>query len=122
MKTEDVAVCMEALGNLTRLSIFRLLVRAGKQGLIVGQIQRALDIPASTLSHHVACLVRAGLVAQERRSRELVCQTRYDTMYAVLDFLSAECCSGVSIAPAADDAPQPAPQAAPRADGADVGS
>ena len=121
MKTEDVALCMEALGNLTRLSIFRLLVQAGKQGLIVGQIQRALDIPASTLSHHVACLVRAGLVAQERRSRELICRTRYDTMYAVLDFLSAECCSGVSIAPASDDAAPAAPQAAPLADAADVG-
>ena len=97
---------MEALGNLTRLSIFRLLVQAGKDGLIVGRIQRALDIPASTLSHHVAVLVRAGLVAQERRSRELICRTRYDTMFAVLNFLSAECCSGVSIAPTSGDAPR----------------
>ena len=104
MKTEQAAVCMEALGNLTRLTIFRLLVKAGADGLVVGQIQRALEIPASTLSHHVACLVRAGLVAQERRSRELICRTRYDTMFEVLSFLTDECCAGVSIEPASREA------------------
>ncbi|MCG8689830.1 MAG: metalloregulator ArsR/SmtB family transcription factor [Minwuiales bacterium] len=103
MDTLQAAQCMEALGNETRLSIFRLLVKAGDEGLIVGQIQRALGIPASTLSHHVARLVRCGLVSQERRSRELHCRARYDTMRDVLGFLTDECCTGVSLETEAAD-------------------
>ncbi|NNK57182.1 MAG: winged helix-turn-helix transcriptional regulator, partial [Desulfofustis sp.] len=53
--------CAE-LGNTTRLSIFRLLVKAGKNGLPVGQIQSSLGIPGSTLTHHLQRLVRVGLV------------------------------------------------------------
>lgn len=102
METEQAARCMEALGNGTRLRIYRLLVRAGEDGLIVGQVQRALDIPASTLSHHIATLVRADLVSQQRISRELRCRARYDTMRGVLDFLTAECCTGVTLEEAAD--------------------
>jgi len=94
---DTAAGCLEALGNATRLSVYRLLVQAGREGLPVGQIQKSLDIPSSTLSHHVATLVRAGLVQQERRGRELICTTDYTRMQAVLDFLSAECCVGISL-------------------------
>ncbi len=97
METAAAARCMEALGNQTRLSIYRLLVQAGDDGLIVGQIQRALDIPGSTLSHHIAALVRAGLVDQQRISRELRCRARYDTMRDMLAFLTDECCTGVAL-------------------------
>jgi len=90
-----------ALGNDKRLAIYRLLVRAGDGGLAVGDIQRALGIPASTLSHHVAWLGRAGLVAQERQGREIRCRADYATMRDLVGYLTDACCIGVRLA--ADD-------------------
>ena len=60
MKLEKAASQLEALGNPTRLNIYRILVRAGEAGLPVGRIQSKLDIPASTLSHHCKRLVDVG--------------------------------------------------------------
>ena len=95
METQSAANCMEALGNTTRLEIFRLLVRAGPNGAPVGRLQQRLGIPASTLSHHIARLVRVGLVSQERQSRVLICRAEYARMDALLGFLGAECCQGL---------------------------
>ncbi len=100
METDNAAKCMEALGNTTRLEIFRLLVRAGPNGAPVGRLQEMLGIPGSTLSHHIARLVRVGLVSQERRSRVLICRAEYARMDALLAFLGEECCQGLG----ADDA------------------
>jgi len=94
MKLADAAGCMATLGNDTRLSIFRLLVRAGTEGMPVGRIQARLGIAASTLSHHIAQLVGEGLVEQERRGRELVCRPCFDRMNALLHFLTEDCCQG----------------------------
>lgn len=95
MDLNHAAHCLEKLGNPTRLEIFRLLVRAGKEGLAVGELQAHLDIPASTLSHHVAQLVNVGLVAQEREGRVLRCQPNYHLMDALIGYLTEECCRGV---------------------------
>ena len=86
---------LEALGNPTRLEIFRLLVQAGAEGAPVGQLQKSLKIPASTLSHHISRLLRVGLVTQERRSRLLICRADYDAMQGLLGFLTDNCCGGV---------------------------
>ena len=86
---------LEALGNPTRLEIFRLLVQAGDEGAPVGHIQKTLRIPASTLSHHIARLMRVGLVTQERRSRLLICRADYGAMQALLGFLTDNCCGGI---------------------------
>jgi len=94
---EDAAARLEALGNPTRLEIFRLLVRAGHAGAPVGQLQQALGIPASTLSHHLAKLVRVGLVRQERQSRTLLCHAEYAQMNALLAYLTDKCCKGLQI-------------------------
>lgn len=91
------ATRLEALGHPTRLAIYRLLVKAGQPGLVVGAIQRSLDIPASTLSHHLGKLARVGLVVQGRDGREICCCADYDTMRALLGFLTEECCTGVAI-------------------------
>ena len=96
MKTEQAAESLEALGNATRLEVFRLLVQAGEQGAPVGEIQKALGIPASTLSHHISRLMRVGLVTQERRSRVLICRANYDGMNDLLGFLTDNCCGGLS--------------------------
>ena len=95
MNTNEAAQKLEALGNATRLEIFRLLVRAGDTGAPVGELQAALDIPGSTLSHHLSRLVRVGLVSQERQSRILRCRAEYSSMNALLDFLSDQCCEGM---------------------------
>ncbi len=95
MTPQHAARCLEKLGNSTRLEVFRLLVRAGEDGLPVGEIQEHLAIPASTLSHHLAHLVSAGLVHQEREGRVLRCRPDYRLMEQVIGFLTEECCAGV---------------------------
>ncbi len=93
MQNETAAGCMESLGNPTRLEVFRQLVRAGRTGLPVGELQKRLDIPGSTLSHHVHHLVQRGLISQQREGRVLRCQANFDTMSALMSFLLEECCS-----------------------------
>ncbi len=94
MHLEDAAKKLAELGNITRLSIFRLLVKAGPQGLAVGEIQKILDIPGSTLSHHISRLVQVGLLKQNRQSRTLFCTTRMENLRELIDYLLSECCSG----------------------------
>jgi DNA-binding transcriptional ArsR family regulator len=91
------SVAMAALGNRTRLRVFRLLVRAGPDGLTVGDVQRHLEIPASTLAHHVAALTRAGLVCQERRGREVICRAHFKAMHDLVGFLTEACCTGLEV-------------------------
>lgn len=93
MKIDDAAARLEALGNRTRLQIYRALVRAGRSGMPVGRLQDKLKIPASTLSHHIKSLVAVGLVSQVRESTTLVCHANFDAMQGLVDFLVAECCA-----------------------------
>jgi ArsR family transcriptional regulator len=95
MDLEQTAARLEALGNATRLEIYRLLVRAGEDGLPVGDIQRRTDVPRSTLSHHLHRLIGVGLVTQERQATTLICRANYRVMDETLGFLSAECCADV---------------------------
>jgi DNA-binding transcriptional ArsR family regulator len=92
MNIADAAARLEALGNPTRLSIYRLLVRAGDVGAPVGRIQSQLDLAASTLSHHLKALVIVGLVTQERAGTVLICRANYPMMRGLVDFLVEECC------------------------------
>lgn len=93
MKLEDAAAHLEALGNPTRLKIYRALVRAGAAGLPVGRLQEKLKIAPSTLSHHIKTLMVADLVTQARDATTLVCHANYDVMRGLVDFLVAECCA-----------------------------
>ncbi len=94
MNEETAAKCLSELGSPTRLAVYRLLVKAGPAGLIVGEIQRRLQIPASTLSHHIARLTWAGLVEQRRQGRRLHCVNKHQIMNDLLAFLTEECCTG----------------------------
>jgi len=96
----SVATAMEALGNETRLSVYTLLVPAGRNGLAVGIIQEKLAIPASTLSHHISRLIHVGLVAQERQGRKLICRANYRRVEGVLSFLTRNCCIDEATLPA----------------------
>ncbi|MBL3701211.1 metalloregulator ArsR/SmtB family transcription factor [Sulfitobacter sp. BDSS02] len=91
------ARALAALGHDVRLSIFRLLVKAGRDGLRVGDIGEHLNIAASTLAHHLSTLVDAGLVSQQKQGREVYNMADYAAVQTVLDFLTSECCTGVSI-------------------------
>jgi len=94
-KLEQMAARLEALGNPHRLAIFRALVMAGNNGANVGAVQKVLNIPASTLTHHIQKLVKAGLVSQQRHSRELICHAEYESMDETIDYLNEECCQGL---------------------------
>ena len=89
------ARALAALGHDARLSIFRLLVKAGDEGLRVSDLGNHLGLAPSTLAHHLSSLVDAGLVVQEKRGREVFNRVDYPAMHSVLDFLTSECCAGV---------------------------
>ena len=104
MDIETAARQLEALGHASRLRVYRALVRAGPQGMPVGQVQDRLGLPASTLSHHLKRLVDRGLVRQDRSGTTLICHAEYPAMTALVGYLVDECC--------ADGAPDAAAQTA----------
>jgi len=103
MRAAEAASRLEALGNPTRLRIYRALVRAGEPGLAVGKLQSRLSLAASTLSHHLKTLIIVGLVTQERDATTLICRANYPVMRGLVDFLVAECCSEADCAPRTND-------------------
>ncbi|WP_175285059.1 ArsR/SmtB family transcription factor [Klebsiella pneumoniae] len=96
MDLNTAANALRELGHPTRLSIYRELVRAGHEGLPVGELQKHLEIPASTLSHHLSALISAGLISQERQSRTLFCRPCYAQLEKLMALLTEECCAGGS--------------------------
>jgi DNA-binding transcriptional ArsR family regulator len=101
MKNAVAVAALGALANAHRLGIYRLLVQAGPDGLAAGAIADDLDIPASSLSFHLAHLTRAGLIGQRRESRSLIYSADFANMNALVGFLTENCCGGASCAPAA---------------------
>ena len=93
MDNQSAAIALESLGNPTRLALYRSLVRAGPNGLTVGTLREKLDVPGSTLSHHIAHLVSAGLMSQSREGRVLRCTANYHSMHELLNYLVDECCA-----------------------------
>ena len=96
---ERSAGMLEALGKPVRLAIYRLLVRAGDAGLPVGRIQDAMQMPASTLSHHLKHLETAGLVLRRKDGVTHFCSAHYASMNALIAFLTEECCADAEAEP-----------------------
>jgi DNA-binding transcriptional ArsR family regulator len=92
MDLERAAKRLAELGNGTRLQIVRLLVRAGREGLAIGEIQARLGVPASTLAFHLRGLVVAGLVEQERNGRVVHCRPNFEVINDTLAFVKENCC------------------------------
>jgi DNA-binding transcriptional ArsR family regulator len=90
---DTAATLLGQLGNQSRLKIVRELVRAGESGMAVGEIQKKLAIPNSTLSHHLNHLRSVGLIRQERESTVLRCFVDYEKIDRVVHFLTEECCA-----------------------------
>lgn len=103
MIVEKAASQLEALGNTSRLRIYRVLVRAGRKGIAVGQLQARVGIPSSTLSHHLKKLVETGLASQERQATTLICRADYSSMRSLIGFLADECCADEGCVAATDE-------------------
>jgi DNA-binding transcriptional ArsR family regulator len=108
----DAVSAISALGALAqehRLTLFRLLVQAGEDGLSAGGIAEALRVPNSSLSFHLAQLHKAGLVRQERRHRSIIYRADYAAMNDLVGYLMENCCAGA----ACDSAPGCGPEIEP---------
>ncbi len=93
MKLNTAANILSKMGNPTRLKIVRILVRAGSDGLAVGEIQKKLKIPGSTLTHHISHLEAAGVISKHRFQTTLICKMEYAVLNNLLDYLTEECCA-----------------------------
>lgn len=89
-----------ALGSEQRLAVLRTLVRAGPNGLSIGELGERSGVTGSTLTHHMKILAAAGLVRQVREGRRIICiGAAYDEMQAISDFLLNECCADAAAIP-----------------------
>lgn len=94
-KETQAAIALSALGHEARLKIFRVLVRAGRDGLNIGEIGAHIGSPPSTLAHHLNSLVQAGLVTQEKQGRETRNRAEYAALESVFGFVLESCCEGL---------------------------
>jgi ArsR family transcriptional regulator len=97
MASQKLIKAVEALSALAhegRLSIFRLLVRAGRGGLAAGEVSRKLDVLPNTLSANLTVLANAGLVTSRRDGRSVIYSADYERMTGLLSFLMEDCCNG----------------------------
>ena len=85
---------LSALAQDSRLAVFRLLVKAGRGGMAAGEVARALDIPANTLSAQFSVLAHAGLVTSRRDGRSIIYTAEFDAMSDLLVYLVEDCCQG----------------------------
>jgi ArsR family transcriptional regulator, arsenate/arsenite/antimonite-responsive transcriptional repressor len=96
MKAKQAVDALAALAHENRLSVYRMLVEAGPAGLNAGAIAARLKIPPSSLTFHIQHLHRAGLVTQERNSRQLIYAADFTAMNALVGYLTENCCGGAS--------------------------
>jgi ArsR family transcriptional regulator, arsenate/arsenite/antimonite-responsive transcriptional repressor len=94
METIDSVAALSALAQEHRLAVFRLLVQAGPQGLPAGQVADKLDLAPNTLTFHFDRLRAAGLVTVRREGRSMIYAARFETMNALIGFLTENCCQG----------------------------
>ncbi|WP_029649724.1 metalloregulator ArsR/SmtB family transcription factor [Methylocystis sp. SB2] len=96
MEKQAAIAALVALGQETRLDIFRLLMQAGPKGLAAGQIGERLALPPATLSFHLSQLKHADLVTFRRESRSLIYSAVYPVMNALLAYMTENCCQGAA--------------------------
>jgi ArsR family transcriptional regulator, arsenate/arsenite/antimonite-responsive transcriptional repressor len=94
MEKSDVVAALAALAQDNRLDVFRLLVQAGPEGMPAGAVANALDLAPNTLTFHFDRLRQAGLVTVHREGRLMIYAARFETMNALLGFLTENCCGG----------------------------
>jgi ArsR family transcriptional regulator, arsenate/arsenite/antimonite-responsive transcriptional repressor len=107
MEKIDAVAALAALAQDNRLDVFRLLVQAGPEGMPAGAVADALDLAPNTLTFHFDRLRQAGLVTVRREGRSMIYAARFETMNALLTFLTENCCGG------APEICKPAPACSP---------
>lgn len=95
MDTKQAVIALAALAQETRLSVFRLLIEAGPEGLAAGRIAQSLELAGATLSFHLKELNRAGLVTSRQQSRFVYYAADFERMAALMTFLTQNCCRGM---------------------------
>src|ERR1700752_1718256 len=101
MEKADAVAALAALAQDNRLDVFRLLVQAGPEGLPAGKVAEVLELAPNTLTFHFDRLRQAGLVTVRRNGRSMIYAARYETMSALIGFLTENCCGGEQCGPAA---------------------
>ena len=99
MQDTDVVRALASLAQEVRLRVFRALVVAGPAGLTPGDLAAQLEVAPNTLSFHLKELSHAGLISQERQGRNLIYRAAFDTMNALLAYLTENCCEGQGCTP-----------------------
>jgi DNA-binding transcriptional ArsR family regulator len=94
MEQSDAVAALAALAQDSRLDVYRLLVQAGPGGMPAGGVADALKLAPNTLTFHFDRLRQAGLVTVRREGRSMIYAARYDTMNALLAYLTDNCCGG----------------------------
>jgi DNA-binding transcriptional ArsR family regulator len=94
MKKHDALAALAALAQDNRLDVFRLLVEAGPVGMPAGSVASALKLAPNTLTFHFDRLRDAGLVTVRREGRSMIYAAQFDTMNALLAYLTENCCQG----------------------------
>ena len=92
MDTLDAVDALDALANETRVGVFRLLVKAGPDGLSAGEIAERLGALQNTMSSHLHKLSRAGLVASRRDGRHIIYSADFGALSALILYLVEDCC------------------------------
>jgi DNA-binding transcriptional ArsR family regulator len=95
MKIKDAVAALAALAQEKRLSIFRLLVEAGPEGIAAGRIAETLEVPGATLSFHLKELARAGLVSSRQEKQFIYYAVDFGRMAELMTFLTENCCKGM---------------------------
>jgi DNA-binding transcriptional ArsR family regulator len=96
MKIEMAVEALAALAQESRLSVFRLLVQAGKEGVAAGGLGEKLDIPPATLSFHLKTLTHAKLIRSRTEGRFVIYSANYAEMDKLIAYLTEHCCAGDS--------------------------
>src|ERR1700720_2310843 len=94
MKKHDAVAALAALAQDNRLDVFRLLVEAGPEGMPAGSVANAVNLAPNTLTFHLDRLRDAGLVTVRREGRSMIYSARYETMNALIAYLTENCCRG----------------------------
>jgi ArsR family transcriptional regulator len=113
MEKTGAVTALAALAQDSRLNAYRLLVQAGPDGMPAGEVAAKLGLPPNTLTFHFDRLRQAGLVTVRRNGRSMIYAARYDTMNALLAYLTDNCCGGTRdlCAPASCNPSEPAQRA-----------
>jgi ArsR family transcriptional regulator, arsenate/arsenite/antimonite-responsive transcriptional repressor len=96
MEKTNAITALAALAQDNRLEAFRALVQAGPEGMPAGEVAARLGLPPNTLSFHFDRLRQAGLITVRREGRSMIYAARFDTMNALIGYLTENCCGGAS--------------------------